>query len=121
MTDQPAIPARFLPAYRQVERLRRHERYLGAFVFGSVARGDAWPAGMPIRSDLDLLVLTRGRVPAEVEDALVDETYPLFLESGRQIGPTFWSRERLEHPPDERARRFLENVRREAVPLRRRS
>jgi predicted nucleotidyltransferase len=26
-------------------------------VFGSVARGESWPAGIPIRSDLDLLVL----------------------------------------------------------------
>ena len=52
MTDEPAIPARFLPAYRQVERLQRHERYLGAFVFGSVARGDATE-----RSDLDVKVV----------------------------------------------------------------
>jgi predicted nucleotidyltransferase len=92
-----------------------------AWVFGSVARGESWPAGMRIRSDLDLLVVTRAEVAAETEQALVDATYPLFLESGRQIGPTFWSRERLAHPPDERARRFLENVRREAVPLRPRS
>jgi predicted nucleotidyltransferase len=91
------------------------------WVFGSVARGESWPAGMRIRSDLDLLVVTRAAVAAELEQELVEKTYPLFLESGRQIGPTFWSRERLERPPDERARRFLENVRREAVPLRLRS
>jgi predicted nucleotidyltransferase len=91
------------------------------WVFGSVARGESWPAGMPIRSDLDLLVVTRAEVGAETEQALVDATYPLFLESGRQIGPAFWSRERLGSPPDERARRFLENVRREAIPLWRRS
>lgn len=91
------------------------------WVFGSVARGESWPGGMRIRSDLDVLVATRAEVGAETEQALVDATYPLFLESGRQIAPTFWSRERLARPPDERARRFLENVRREAVPIRRRS
>ena len=90
-------------------------------VFGSVARGESWPAGMRIRSDLDLLVVTRTEVAPETEQELVDATYPLFLESGRQIGPTFWPRERLERPPDERARRFLENVRRDAIPLWRRS
>ena len=52
MTDEPTIPARFLPAYRQIERLQRHQRYLGAFVFGSVARGDATE-----RSDLDVKVV----------------------------------------------------------------
>ncbi len=52
MTDEPTIPPRFLPAYRRVERLRRHERYLGAFIFGSVARGDATE-----RSDLDVEVV----------------------------------------------------------------
>jgi predicted nucleotidyltransferase len=90
------------------------------WVFGSVARGESWPAGMRIRSDLDLLVVTRGILAGALEQELVDATYPLFLESGRQIGPTFWSRERLEHPPDERAQRFLANVRPEAIPLRRR-
>ncbi|HEY4384059.1 MAG TPA: hypothetical protein VGN34_06235 [Ktedonobacteraceae bacterium] len=37
----PAIPERFRPAYQAVQRLERHERYLAAIIFGSVARGDA--------------------------------------------------------------------------------
>ena len=52
MTDEPTIPPRFVPAYRQVERLQRHQRYLGAFIFGSVARDDATE-----RSDLDVKVV----------------------------------------------------------------
>jgi predicted nucleotidyltransferase len=46
---------------RYVETLRERlgPRLLGVRVFGSVARGEAWPQGMPIRSDLDLLVLVR--------------------------------------------------------------
>ena len=80
------------------------ERYLGllaerlgddlveAVVFGSVARGEAWPAGMPIRSDLDLLVRTRRELPEEEKAALFDLTYPLFLECGRQISPAITAR-----------------------------
>ena len=64
-------------------------------VFGSVARGEAWPAGMPIRSDLDLLVVTREQLPEETKDALFDETYPLFLECGRQISPAFVTQGKL--------------------------
>jgi predicted nucleotidyltransferase len=58
-------------------------------VFGSVARNERWPVGMPIRSDLDLLVVVRAPLAAEVEEALINATLPLFLESGRQIGPQF--------------------------------
>lgn len=58
-----------------------------AVVFGSVARGEAWPSGMSIRSDLDLLVRTRRELPDEEKGELVDATYPLFLECGRQISP----------------------------------
>ena len=60
---------------------------MAAQVFGSVARAEAWPAGMPIRSDLDLLVLTRRELSPAEKDELVDLTYPLFLECGRQISP----------------------------------
>ena len=47
----PVIPARFQPAYQQMEALEQHERYLGAFIFGSLARGEATEA-----SDLDVKV-----------------------------------------------------------------
>ncbi len=58
-------------------------------VFGSVARGERWPRGMPIRSDLDLLVLVSEPLEPALEQELIDATYPLFLESGRVIGPQF--------------------------------
>jgi hypothetical protein len=44
---------------------------------------------MPIRSDLDLLVVVREALPGDLEEELVNATLPLFLESGRQIGPQF--------------------------------
>jgi predicted nucleotidyltransferase len=88
-------------------------------VFGSVARGEAWPRGMPIRSDLDLLVVTDGPVgDADVAD-LIDATLPLFLECGRQIAPQFRTREQLA-ASDERTASFRENVARDGVTVFRR-
>jgi len=46
------IPARFMAAYRRLQALEGHGRYLGAFIFGSVARGAATE-----RSDLDAKIL----------------------------------------------------------------
>jgi predicted nucleotidyltransferase len=104
---------------RYVELLRRElgEQLLEIRLFGSVARGEAWPAGMPIRSDVDLLVVTRSPLAADEVERLMDETYPLFLECGRQLGPQFRTAEQLAQPQDEQAAAFLENVRRDAVVL----
>jgi predicted nucleotidyltransferase len=104
---------------RYVELLRREvgDSLLEISVFGSTARGEVWPAWMPIRSDVDLLVLTSERLPPEQTERLVNETYPLFLESGRQLAPQFRTPEQLESPPDERTAAFYENVRRDAVVL----
>jgi ribosomal protein S18 acetylase RimI-like enzyme len=79
-------------------------------MFGSAARGDMWPASSPMHSDVDLLVLTRRAVPADVQEALLDETYPLYLECGRQLSPQFVPRARLDAPRDERDRAFFAQV-----------
>lgn len=42
MPSTPSIPERFRPAYQAIQRLERHERYLGAFIYGSVARGETF-------------------------------------------------------------------------------
>lgn len=52
MVTQLAFPARFAEAYRHVQHLERQGRYRGAFIFGSVARGEA-----TARSDLDVKVI----------------------------------------------------------------
>ena len=80
---------RTLDAYVRLLRERLGKRLVSVRVFGSVARGESWPRGMPIRSDLDLLVLVREALEPELQQELVDATYPLFLESGRVIGPQF--------------------------------
>jgi hypothetical protein len=66
---------------------------------------------MPIRSDLDLLVLTDAPVPQGEIDALVDATLPLFLECGRQLGPQFRTRDGLAAGSSE----FREEFERDAI------
>jgi hypothetical protein len=86
-------------------------------VFGSVARGESWPSGMPIRSDLDLLVVTGSPVPDPTQEKLILATMPLFLECGRQLGPQFRTRESLEHPKDERVAEFVANLERDGISI----
>ena len=86
-------------------------------LFGSVARGEAWPKDMPIRSDVDLLVITEAPLHEETTRELLDATLPLFLECGRQLGPQFRTRGQVESPSDEHAAAFLTNVRRDGIAL----
>jgi predicted nucleotidyltransferase len=88
-----------LEAYVGLLRDRLGERLLRVAVFGSVARNERWPAGMPIRSDLDLLVLVAPPLDPEIVQELLDATYPLFLESGRQISPQFRTPDQHEASP----------------------
>lgn len=46
------IPPRFQPAYQHIKQLEQYERYIGAFIFGSLARGEATE-----NSDLDAQVI----------------------------------------------------------------
>jgi predicted nucleotidyltransferase len=54
MTTPPAqpIPARFLPAYQAIQRLEQDARYQGAFIFGSLARGETTK-----QSDCDVIAI----------------------------------------------------------------
>lgn len=90
---------RTLAAYVELLHEQLGERLVEVSVFGSVARGESWPAGMPIRSDLDLLVLVREPLGEAVEQRLLDATFPLFLESGRQLSPQFRTPEQHETSP----------------------
>jgi predicted nucleotidyltransferase len=65
-------------------------------MFGSAARGDMWPEDSPMHSDIDLLVLTEHDVPERHQEELIDETYPLFLECGRQLSPHFFRAQTVE-------------------------
>jgi hypothetical protein len=50
-------------------------------------------------------------------EALLNETYPLYLECGRQLSPHFFSERRLAAPDDERTRDFLRRVETESVAV----
>jgi predicted nucleotidyltransferase len=84
------------------------------WLFGSAARGDAWWPAMRIRSDIDIVVVTRAPLADDLQEELVNATYPLFLECGRQIGPQFRTAAELEIDPPTA---FLENLRRDGVLL----
>ena len=93
------VERRTLDAYVAVLRERLGDDLLAVRVFGSVARGEAWWEGMPIRSELDLLVLVREPLDPALQQELVDATYPLYLESGRQLGPQFRTPEQHSASP----------------------
>jgi predicted nucleotidyltransferase len=84
-------------------------------MFGSAARGDMWPPDSPMHSDIDLLVVTRDRVHERKQEELLDATYPLYLECGRQLSPHFFSEARLAAPEDERTQAFLARIGPDAV------
>jgi predicted nucleotidyltransferase len=107
------LERRTLHAYVALLRERLGDDLLAVRVFGSAARGEAWWDGMPIRSDLDLLVLVAAPLPQETIDALVAATLPLFLECGRQLGPQFRTREGLAEGSPE----FADELRRDAIVL----
>ncbi len=89
--------------------------FIEVWLFGSAARGDMWPDWMPMHSDIDLLIITTSRPPAELSALLVDETYPFFLEAGRQISPSMATQEDFHRPPDARLREVYERVRAEGL------
>ena len=86
-----------LERYCALLRSRLGDELVAIRMFGSAARGDMWPAHSPMHSDVDLLVITRGEVLASTRDELVDETYPFFLECGRQFSPTFFAVDAARH------------------------
>jgi predicted nucleotidyltransferase len=96
---------------------RLGERLVEVRMFGSAARGDMWPAHSPMHSDVDLLVVTRAPVGDEEVEDLCNETYPLYLECGRQLSPHFFTEDRLLEPGDERTRAFLAGIAADVVPV----
>jgi predicted nucleotidyltransferase len=94
---------------------RLGDRLVAVRLFGSVARGEMWPPHSPMHSDIDLLVVTRADLPEAERDELLNETYPLYLECGRQLSPHFFSEQRIAAPESDRTREFLERIRIESV------
>lgn len=103
--------------YLELTQARLGENLAQVWLFGSAARGDRWPGSSPMRSDVDLLVLSQIPVPGEVRRDLFNETYELFLECGRQLSPTFWILGRFNAPEEGKTADFAGRVRQEGIPL----
>jgi predicted nucleotidyltransferase len=101
---------RCLQRYCALLSERLGDRLVEVRMFGSAARGDMWPSHAPQHSDIDLLVITRGAVEEVQAEALVNATYPLYLECGRQLSPQFFAQDRLGNPPDARTREFIASI-----------
>ena len=69
-----------------------------------------WPAHMPMNSDIDLLVITESEISSQTQEALLNETYPLYLECGRQISPQFWSARKFDQPSTEKEEALRQRV-----------
>lgn len=94
----PVIPARFLPAYQAIKRLEQDKRYLAAFIFGSLARGEATE-----HSDLDVKVIV------DEDNACFNVNHPII--EGVKLDITFHSLAQTK------AQLEREMVERERVPM----
>src|SRR5579863_6193001 len=94
----PVIPQRFLAAYQHIERLERHDRYLAALIFGSLARGMTTE-----KSDLDVIVLV------DEDNSCSNVNHPII--DGVKLDLTFISFDQLK------ARTKREMEERERIPI----
>ena len=99
-----------LERYCELLRERLGERLVEVRIFGSAARGDMWGPHSPMSSDIDVLVVTRDDVPEPEQEQLLNETYPLYLECGRQLSPHFFSERLLAEPESDHTRNFLARI-----------
>ncbi|HET8842887.1 MAG TPA: nucleotidyltransferase domain-containing protein [Ktedonobacteraceae bacterium] len=95
--QRAAFPKRFLAAVQAIERLEPYDRYLGAFIFGSLARHEASE-----QSDCDVQVIVNEDNPCTninhplIEGVKLDLT---FLSLGQLKARTQREIERRERPP----------------------
>jgi predicted nucleotidyltransferase len=82
MENPITIPDPFLPAYRAVQQLATHDRYVAALIFGSLARGDAaeW-------SDVDV------KVVVDWPEACTNLNHPIV--GGKKLDISFFAIEQL--------------------------
>jgi hypothetical protein len=59
---------------------------------------------------IDLSIVTEAAVDEADRDTIINETYPLYLECGRQISPQFWTVAKFDDPPTDAAKAFKQLV-----------
>jgi predicted nucleotidyltransferase len=89
MTELNASEQAAVTRYIELVQQRLGHQLETVWLYGSAARDDMWPTDSPMHSDIDVLVVTSESVTQDQVDQLVNDTYPLYLECGRQISPAF--------------------------------
>jgi len=83
------------------------------YLFGSRARGDHRPD-----SDADVAVfLDQVTDPLAEQLDLIDEVYPILLDTGVNIQPWVFEQASLIHPAQHRAAHLVDSIRRQGVVL----
>lgn len=94
--QHPTIPARFLPAFHTIQHLEHYERYLAAFIFGSLARSEATE-----QSDFDVKVIVDEDNDCSnvnhpiIEGVKLDITFHSLLQTKAQLEREMKERERV--------------------------
>ena len=90
------------------------DRLAALYVFGSRARGDHRPD-----SDLDIAVILRNTLSSltQVDDALLDVTYPIEIDHGVHIQAWALAADETGLPSTAFRGRLVETIRREGVLL----
>ena len=102
-------------ALRELDRKLRERfgrKYLRLMLFGSRARGDNDP-----ESDADVAVILRGRIADRwsVKRLIIEDTYPILLETGLYIQPWPLEEGELDDPDRSSNPPLLWNVVREGI------
>ena len=102
-------------ALRELDRRLRERlgrRYVKLMLFGSRARGDNAP-----ESDADVAVIMRGHIADRwaLKRLIIQETYPLLLETGLYIQPWPLEQNELDDPNRSANPALLRNVVREGI------
>lgn len=70
---------------------------LSIWLFGSAAENKRWKIPT-LRSDIDILILTKDEISRNSVDNMINDTYELFLKCGTQISPSFISIDEWNYP-----------------------
>jgi len=74
---------------------RLQETAAEIWLYGSAARGDMWADFWPMRSDIDVLIVTSSELHSESEEAVRHAVYELTPDCGRRIDVPIRTRAQL--------------------------